>query len=387
LSGTSIVQRGKKFAIACYAGVDPATHKQRYKWFSGFATRKEAEQFRLTLAHHPTFGAGQGPYCNPRLRVGDYLTSWLDEREALGTLRERTVNHSRGAINHHLVPHIGHIPLARLSPAAIQNLYLTLLDHGLSPATVRRTSGILHVALEDAVKRGYILRNPQDNTTPPRVPRYEPTVPETEQVAQYLADARETATPALYALYVTAATCGLRIGELTGLPENAVDLGARLLHVRQTLVRAGKDPVHGRPKTDSGCRTVFMTDMAVSTTRDALRWKKEQRLRLGPRYRDSGLLFVGEYGRPLNPSNIRNRDHLPRLVRLKIPRFRIHDLRHFHATALVSSGVDYRTVGDRMGHRSPSFTIATYAHAAARAQERAAAIANDLLMKSGTASG
>ena len=129
-----------------------------------------------------------------------------------------------------------------------------------------------------------------------------------------------------------------------------------------------------------------MADMAVEAIRDALRWKKEQRLRLGPKYRDSGLLFVGEYGRPLNPSNIRNRDHVPRFVRLKKPRFRIHDLRHFHATALVSSGVDYRTVGDRMGHRSPSFTIATYAHAAARAQERAAVIANDLLVKTEVAS-
>jgi integrase len=93
------------------------------------------------------------------------------------------------------------------------------------------------------------------------------------------------------------------------------------------------------------------------------------------------LLFVGARGRPLNPSNIRNRDHLPRIGRLKMSRFRLHDLRHFHATQLIAAGVDYRTVGDRMGHRSPSFTISTYAHATARAQERAATVANDLLMK------
>ena len=104
---------------------------------------------------------------------------------------------------------------------------------------------------------------------------------------------------------------------------------------------------------------------------------------MGPRYRDSGLLFVGERGRPLNPSNVRNRDHLPRLTRLGLPRFRIHDLRHFHATHLIAAGVDYRTVGDRMGHKSPSFTISTYAHAAARARERAAAVANEMLMKTG----
>jgi integrase len=215
------------------------------------------------------------------------------------------------------------------------------------------------------------------------VERYEPNVPEGDQVASYLADARATATPTLYGLYVTAATCGLRIGELTGLAEDAADLANRVLRVSQTLVRAGRDPVRGRPKTESGCRAILLPDLTVEAIRVALRWKKERRLRLGPKYRDSGLLFVGERGRPLNPSNVRNRDHLPRLTRLGLSRFRLHDLRHFHATQLIAAGVDYRTVGDRMGHSSPSFTISTYAHAAVRAQDRAAVIANELLMKTG----
>jgi integrase len=217
------------------------------------------------------------------------------------------------------------------------------------------------------------------NTTPPRVPRYEPAVPAPDRVARYLTDARETATPALYGLYVAAATCGLRIGELTGLSEDSVDVARRLLRVRQTLVRGGKNPTHGRPKTDSGMRTILLPDVAVDAIKAAVLWKKEQRLRVGPRYRDSGLVFVGEYGRPLNPSNIRNRDHLPRLTRLGLSRFRLHDFRHFHATQLIASGVDYRTVGDRLGHRSPSFTLSTYAHAAVRAQEQAALVANGLL--------
>lgn len=125
-------------------------------------------------------------------------------------------------------------------------------------------------------------------------------------------------------------------------------------------------------------RTILMPDIAVNAIKAALRWKKEQRLRLGPAYRDSGLLFVGEYGRPFNPSNIRNRDHLPRLTQLGLARFR-----HFHATQLIASGVDYRTVGDRLGHRSPSFTLSTYSHAATQAQEQAAMVANGLLTKSG----
>jgi integrase len=257
-----------------------------------------------------------------------------------------------------------------------------LLGSGLSPATVRRSTGILRIALENAVTRGLILKNPQINTTPPKIAKYQPTVLPLEEILRYLDDARQTAkTPALYAIYVTAATCGLRIGELLGLSEDAVDLHSRLLQVNRSLVEAGRVPVYKDPKTAKGTRTVLLPDAAADAIRAALVWKREQRLKLGARYRDAGLVFCGPRGRPLNPSNIRNRDHLPRLERLALPRTRLHDFRHFHATALVAAGVDARTVADRLGHSSPSFTLATYAHASARAQAQAAAIANGLLTK------
>jgi integrase len=308
LAGSSIVQRGKRFAVVCYAGIDPITKKERRRWFSGFDTRKEAEAFRATLAHNPSFSAGQGPYGLPRLRTGDYLRAWVAERRALGTLTPRTADHTESAIKLHLDPHIGHVPLARLGPPAIQQLYVTLLGAGLAPSTVRRSTGILHVALEDAVKRGLILKNPQTNTTPPKVAQYQPTVLPPEEIARYLEDARHTAkTPALFALYVTAASCGLRIGELLGLSEDAVDLGSRLLRVNRSLVEAGAAPIYKDPKTGSGTRTVLLPDVAADAIRVALVWKKERRLRLGARYRDAGLVFCGPRGRPLNPSNIRNR--------------------------------------------------------------------------------
>ena len=116
-------------------------------------------------------------------------------------------------------------------------------------------------------------------------------------------------------------------------------------------------------------------------------WKKQLKLRLGARYRDAGLVFCGPRGRPLNPSNIPSRDHVPRLERLGLPRTRLHDFRHFHATALVAADVDARTVADRLGHASQSCTLATYAHASARAQAQAAAIANALLTELGQATG
>jgi len=385
LGGTSIVQRGERFAVVAYAGVDPETHKQRYKWFGGFRTRREAEQFRLTLAHHPSFAGGVGPYGSPQLRTGDYLIAWLREREGLHELREQTLDRYDELVRCHIIPALGHIPLARLAPAAVQQLYVTMVSSkGLSTTTAHQAAAVLHVALRTAVRRGLILRNPCDNTTPPPVAEYEPTVFTPGQAVAYLEDAHQTATPAVYALYVTAATCGLRLGELLGLPEAAVDLARRppLLSVQRQLVRAGRAPSYGLPKTARGRRAIVLPDVAADAIRAALLWKKQQRLRLGPKYRDAGLLFCGPRGRPLNPSNLWNRDHAPRLKRLELPHSRIHDLRHFHGTQLGAAGVDAKTIADRLGHSRVSFTLDTYVHLALQAQERAAAVANELLMKS-----
>ncbi len=382
MSGTSIVQRGRNFAVVAYAGLDPETKKQRQRWFGGFRSRREAEQFRITLAHHPTFSGGVGPFGSPRLRTGDYLTAWLREREALRELREQTVDRYDEILRCHIVPAIGHVPLARLSPSAVQQLYVGMVaDKGLSTTTAHQAAAVLHVALGAAVRRGLLLRNPCDNTKAPSRAKYEPTVFTTEQAVRYLDDARQTATPSVYGLHVTALTCGLRLGELLGLPEDAVDLQRRLLSVQQQLVHAGRDPRYGQPKTARGRRTILLPDVAIGAIRDALRWKKERKLRLGPKFRDAGLVFCGPRGRPLNAANLWNRDHTPRLIRLGLPHTRIHDWRHFHGTALVGSGVDARTVADRLGHSSVTFMLSTYAHAVAAAQEHAAAVANDLLTK------
>lgn len=226
-----------------------------------------------------------------------------------------------------------------------------------------------------------ILRNPCDNTAPPPRAPYAPTVFTTEQAVRYLDEARQTATPAVYALHVTAITCGLRLGELLGLPQGAVDLQRRLLSVQQQLVRSGRYAVYGQPKTARSAPTILLPPVAVDAIRDALRWKKEQRLRLGPKVRDAGLVFWGPRGRPLNAPNLWNRDHTPRLERLGLPRARLHDKRHFHGTALVAGGVDARTVADRLGHSSVTFSSRP-TRAVTSAKEHAASVANDFSYKS-----
>jgi integrase len=49
------------------------------------------------------------------------------------------------------------------------------------------------------------------------------------------------------------------------------------------------------------------------------------------------------------------------IAELGLPRTRFHDLRHAHATQLLSAGVHVKAVSERLGHASTSFTMDTYA--------------------------
>jgi integrase len=50
------------------------------------------------------------------------------------------------------------------------------------------------------------------------------------------------------------------------------------------------------------------------------------------------------------------------VARLDVPRIRLHDLRHTHATLLIKDGEALKVVSERLGHANPAFTMATYQH-------------------------
>ena len=58
---------------------------------------------------------------------------------------------------------------------------------------------------------------------------------------------------------------------------------------------------------------------------------------------------------------------------------RLHDLRHFVATQLLSAGVDVRTVAGRLGHRNAATTLNVYAHFLEQSDRAAADIMGKLI--------
>src|SRR5881397_244094 len=104
----------------------------------------------------------------------------------------------------------------------------------MHPKAVHNIHLVPRKALEDAVEDGLIPANPARRTHKLAVRRPEMKTWTKGQVARFLEHARGDQ---LYALWRTAATTGMRRGEVLALTWPGFDAVARRLHVTQALVK------------------------------------------------------------------------------------------------------------------------------------------------------
>ena len=62
-----------------------------------------------------------------------------------------------------------------------------------------------------------------------------------------------------------------------------------------------------------------------------------------------------------------------------LPKIRLHDLRHTHATLALEAGIHPKVISERLGHSTVSITFAIYSHAIPALQETAAELVAALL--------
>ena len=94
--------------------------------------------------------------------------------------------------------------------------------------------GVLHSALEKAVRLRLIGKNPATGATLPRLKQSEMQILDLEQVARFLVVARNSPYEALYQLAITT---GMRLAELFGLKWSDLQWNSRTLYVRRQVQR------------------------------------------------------------------------------------------------------------------------------------------------------
>src|SRR5262249_26571336 len=162
--------------------------------------------------------------------VKAYLERWLSlvKPKVAPTTYQRYEQHVRL----HLVPHIGRVKLAKLTPLHVEQLLATMGEAGDSAAERNKTGVALRMALKQACRMRLIPYNVASDVPLPTVSKDEMRPLDPVQMGVFLAAAAEDR---LAALYVLALDSGMRQGELFALhwPEVYFDSGA--VFVRQSL--------------------------------------------------------------------------------------------------------------------------------------------------------
>jgi integrase len=376
MSGT-VLKRGSRWYIKFDLEADPVTGERRQKMeVTDASTKKEArEALNVALGE-----VAKGVYRKPsKQTLGSYLEDWLET--IASTVKPATLYSYRRNLRLHVIDYVGGVALAKVGPMDLNRLYTLLLAEGrrdrqggLSRRSVQYVHTILHRALKDAVRWERLIRNPADAADPPK-PTYTndevdlstDTGNDTEIQAWFpevLADFLDRSKgygDRYYALWVLLSTTGARRGEMLGLRWSDVDLDAGTAAVRQTVIVVNHQVRIGSPKTQKSRRSLTLDPGTVKVLKEWRRRQMEEKMLLGPGYRDHDLIFNKPTGEPLHPERV-SREFDRRIERWALPRITLHGLRHTWATMALARGVHPKIVQERLGHSVVGVTLDLYSH-------------------------
>lgn len=350
----SIVKRGGRYSVVLDNGVDAVTGRRKQKWTGGFATERAAEDALIDLLAMAKRGERLDPDQTP---FEQYVTVWLERRDDLAALSVRgyrTVikNHIRGTA-------LGTVPLGKIRRGDIRAHEREIAAKGLSASTRGVVACVVRRSLADAVEDGLISTNPSEGRrrTGSRG-KSDFTVWTATELKALLAAASGDRLEALWRLAVAT---GARRGELLGATWLGFSAAQGTWTVAQQVIPTTGGPTIAPCKTRGSDRTVRLDPETTAALEEHRERQLAERDAAADAYVDQDLIFSDELGGIIHP---------PRLTELfndlrtaaKIRPGRLHDVRHSHATHLLTEGVPVHIVAARLGHSSPVVTLTTYAH-------------------------
>ncbi|HUF99610.1 MAG TPA: site-specific integrase [Ilumatobacter sp.] len=354
-----IIERNDRFYVVAYDGNDPYTGRERRRWHPAGTCREDAEAIASRLNAERR---GARERITSALTVEQYLLEvWLPRRRR--ELRPSTARRYQWYVENYITPAIGAHRLACVRAEHLDRMYNDLLTHGgrdggvLSSKTVYDVHVVMRSSLRFAVDRHLVDHNVATEARPPRIStrsRPSPEIWTAPQLASFLA---HTAHLRLYPAIHLAATTGMRRGEIAGLRWGDWQTNTHRLSIARSRQSIQGGTVEVPTKTAASRRSI---DLDANTEQVLTRWRRRQQ-RDGHSVGVHDPIFTNQLGRPVNPESI-SQLFDRKTLSSGLPRIRLHDLRHTHASLLVAAGEPIKVVSERLGHAHPGFTMATYQH-------------------------
>jgi integrase len=232
--------------------------------------------------------------------------------------------------------------------------------------------GIIRRALTQGVRWGWIDHNPAADASPPRVPIRDLKPPSPDEVVELFRLA-ENSDPDLATYIIVAASSGARRGEMVALRWKDLDLDAGTLSIERGIVIVDGQLIEQGTKSHQS-RKITLDTATIRSLRERRSRATEVASLVGCAIGVESFVFsyAADGSVPWRPDST-TRAFRSLCGRAGVTNVRLHDLRHYVATRLLTAGVDVRTVAGRLGHRNPSTTLNVYSHFVPQSDQRAAA--------------
>jgi integrase len=224
--------------------------------------------------------------------LGVYAATWMQSRE----LSPRTREHYGDQLRLRILPRLGDVPLAKLTPQRVREWHAALRAEaeasGRGLSALSTSYRVLRAILTTAVEDELIGRNPCSIRRASAQPSRERAVLQERDVWALAA-----AVPDRYrALVWLAAATALRSAELSALRRCDLDLLRREVRVGRAYIEPARSPAFfGPPKSAAGVRTVAIPQVVIPVLYEHLNQWAEPGA--------EGLLFTSEKGAPLSRHN------------------------------------------------------------------------------------
>lgn len=373
--------------VQLYLGRNPITGKatRPYKEFPGMT---DAEAMEAAAIWRESMADA---HAKESQRTGAMLGRYVDYMESQGR-SFNTVKTYRMYTRRYATP-ISRTPLAKITPAILEDLFHELRTKGprggkpLSPSTVKKFREYLKGAFRYFVGLGLLDSNPVSDTMSIQAPRAKANALDHEDVRTLLEYIQKTisGTPdskrgimrrnaalgMLLALYT-----GARAGEVCALRWRDLNRLQGLVSVNgNVVVRDGETVRQGQTKGKKP-RNVSIDKGTMKALKEHRSWQETYLEGM-----DKNTPICSVDGSHMAPEALSRQFRMCRNALRLDPCVTFHSLRHTHATMLLESGVDPKTVSERLGHSDVSITLGTYAHVLP-GRDRAAAEQFGLILRS-----
>lgn len=281
----------------------------------------------------------------------------LYEEDKRPRLRQSTWETKTHIIETKVMPFFADMRMCDIQPADVVRWENHLLSLDLSQTYLRTITNQLNAVMNHAVRFYHLPSNPvlAAGKVGSARPEHEMKVWTRAEYARFIETVADK--PEVYHAFEVLYWTGLRVGELLALTAADIDLDSSIIHVRHSYQRIGGEDVVTPPKTKKSIRDVLMPRFLRDEIEDYLATRPE----------------LGQNDRIFSFTKHKLAHEISRGSEAAgVPRIRVHDLRHSHASLLIELGVSPLAIADRLGHESIEVTQ-TYSHLFPSAQQGVAA--------------